>query len=267
MVTLMRHVAGRGVRIGHFVMIAAYVDESASHSSAPVLSVAITATTLKCWQGFETEWFPKIDHLRDGYHANRCGDLHPALSELMVKYTLFSSYITLREGEYHQHFPKWVQSVLGGPYHMGVLMSLLTYARWSRIPGNAAGRAYYFIEQGHRGFPHLATLMTVIMRSAELREMFAMAGWSPATKEDWPVHCPDTISHLATERYGSGTHAPLIAALYDAGALWRGHMPEKLFRENAHLFKEAAKMTLRGVKADRDYRRAQRRAAKKSGGA
>jgi hypothetical protein len=249
-------------------MLTAYIDESGTHGGGPpVLSVAITAASVNGWTRFGAEWGKRIAHLEKGYHAKRCGALHGELAALMVEHTAFSSYVTLREDEYHDHFPKWVQSVLGGPYHLGVLSTLLTYAVWSRIPRNHAGPAFYFIEQGHRGFAHVAMLMNVIMQREELREMFAMAGWGAATKEDWPVHCPDTLSHLATEHYGKGTSAPLDDALYNAGALWRGNMVEQIFQENAHRFKEAARIALRGVKADRDYRRAQRRAAKQSGGA
>jgi hypothetical protein len=173
-------------------MIAAYIDESATNSSDPVLSVAITATTENRWEKFEQAWQPRIAHLEKGYHAKRCETLHQDLADLMVAQTLFSSFVTLRESDYHRHFPKWVQSVLGGPYALGVMFGLVSYAWWSRIPDNAAGPAFFFIERGHRGFPQVAQMMS-----------------------------PDTISHLSTKHYGTGSHGAFINQLFDAVCVFR----------------------------------------------
>jgi hypothetical protein len=245
-------------------MIAAYMDESATHGDDAVLSVAITAATEKRWSQFERDWSPKIATLEKGYHAKRCGFLHNDLADLMVEHTLFSSFVTFRETEFHQHFPKWVQSVIGGPYALGVMFSLASYAMWANIPGNYAGPAFFYIEQGHRGFPQVATMMKVIMATDELRQMFAMAGWDAATKRDVPVACPDTISHLSTEHYGTGSHGAVLDQLFDAGVCLRGNIPEAQFQANIDAFREAARVALRHMKLERDARRAERRRAKKS---
>lgn len=238
----------------------AYIDESGTHRAAAALSVAITVAESSEWRSFEKQWGSKIANLTRGYHAKRFPRLHAELADLMLQHTAFSSFITLLEADYHRHFPKWVQSVLGGPYARAVLISIMSAAVWSRE--NNAGRITYFIEQGHREFAHVSTLMNVIRRTEENRELFAMEDWAPATKNDLPIHCPDTVSHHASEHYGTGSYGPFLDQLYDGGKLWRGNFPDALFQENSEGFKEAALLALRGMKKDRNRRKWVRRQSK-----
>lgn len=253
LVPFMRHIVTRGTKVDWFVMIGAYVDESGTHEESPTLSVAITAASIDGWAGIGKGWLPRIANLKGGYHAKNHSFLHGALADLMVEHTLFSSFITLREEDYDRHFPHWVKSVIGGAYARGVLFSLMTYAAWSRE--NNAGPAYYFIEQGHRHFPQVVLMLRVIRLSPELREMYAMVDWAPATKEDIPIHCPDTLSHHATMHYGSGSYGPFVDKLYAADKVWRGHVSEEVIKESVPQFKEVARILLRAMKEDRKARK------------
>jgi len=239
---IMRHISARGRPIGAFAMIAGYLDESTTPDNA-VLSVAITVADLDGWGGLGRVWLPQIAGLESGYHAKDCKALHMALAKAMEAHTAFSSFITITQADYHEHLPKWTQSILGGPYSFGVLFSLMSAAKWSRE--NGAGRMFYFIEQGHRGFAQASMMMTAMMRSEELRDMFALEGWGPATKADIPVHCPDTVSYNATAYFGSQTKSRFLDVLYNCGKLSRGNFTEQAFREHAGKFKDAARATLR----------------------
>jgi hypothetical protein len=259
---LLQHLATRGPLIKRFVMVAAYIDESGTHSASSPLAIAITAADLDGWTNIGRQWGPAVAALPDGYHAKRCDHLHGLVGDLLSQHSLFSSFITIKPEEYHRHVPKWAQSLLGGPYAFGVLLSMAAYARWAR--DNDGEPAYYFVEQGHKNFDYVSLLMSAIALNEGARKRYAMAGWAPATKLDLPIHFPDTISHHAAEWYGTGKHGPLLDQLYSAGKLWRGDLPEELIAETADKFREVARMGLRLMKDQRRAKKTQRR--KESGG-
>ena len=240
--------------------LAGYVDESNGPEGEP-LSLAITVADIKGWGRWGREWLPKIEKLRGGYRAYKHTTLHPALADLMVKHTAFSSFINIRESDYHAWFPKWVQSVIGGPYATGVLFSLMTAAVWSRQ--HKKRRIFYFVEQGHRNFPHVAFLMSIIMRTEELRTLYAMEGWGAATKEDVPTHCPDTLAHCAAMHFGKESYGTFIDTLYDADKVWRGNITHEAKNDLVPRLTEVAKLFRRAMRADRKQRDAGRRASRK----
>jgi hypothetical protein len=238
-----------------------YVDESNGPNGEP-LSVAITVAHVGAWGDWGRAWLPKVEKLRGGYRGYKHKSLHSALAALMAEHTAFSSFITIREADYHDVFPKWVQSVIGGPYATGILFTLMTAAVWARE--NRKGRIFYFIEQGHRNFPYVELLMSVIMRSADTRELFGMAGWGPATKQDVPIHCPDTLAHNAAFHYRTGSYGEFIDTLHSAEKVWRGDFTREIAGQSLDQFKEVAKMFRRAMNEDREAMRHAKKGANKS---
>jgi len=245
--------ARRGEQIELFAMIAAYLDESGTASRDSVLTVAITVGNSEAWAEFESQWRPKINHLKDGYHARRHKKLYPDLADLMISHTEFSAFLTLSEKDYHKHFPKWVQSVQGGPYSFAVLFNITVASQWAK--NHNSGPIMYYIEHGHPGFTHATMMMTAIMRNRDLREFYSMHNWGPATKQDLPVHCPDTVSHCAHRGQNGNGYGVFLKKLLNRDKLIPGRVMETVFQENSSRFKEAISMGLREAKNALKYQR------------
>lgn len=236
---LFAHINKRGAGCEWFVVIAAYVDESGTHERAPVLCVAITVATDKNWEAFENGWRPLVQRLPNGYHAKRHPRLAMPLAELMVKNVPFASYITIDVKLFNKIVPSWVRGTLGGPYRFGVNQSLLSVARWARQ--QRAERVSYFVEQGHKEFPFVMTMLDHISQGPALRERYHMETWGPATKSDLPAHCSDTIAHEAAMNYGTGLHCPFIGRLKSGDVLSVGTVSPEVIEEYAQRAKEVVR--------------------------
>lgn len=233
--------------------LALYVDESQSHGpiERAYFSVSGTLASVEQWAAFQAEWRPLIAGLKKPFHAKNpeCRKLALPLAELMRRHTILSCTVSFSMADYRKVVPHEVRSRFGSQYQLGVQGVLGTFSLWSKEA--RADQISYFVESGHSGFALVSKYLDAVCRSEELKELWSIQEWHPASKADLPCHCADAVSHYGSryEADNNGGDSAFLASLRGAGKIKEGLVSAEIL-EDQHVpaMIEIAKRE-RGMKA------------------
>jgi hypothetical protein len=237
-------------------MLEAYLDESGSHGSAPVLLVAGYVAEAESWRNFSTSWgaslaqygvqhfhMKEIKNGRSRLFRHLSEEKRRELLELLVrhvkKHALMGSVVYMRPSEWVQATDQKLRNSYGSAYGMCINLILRQLDNTLINPLQFPEVVNVFIESGHKnevdGLRQLKEWKELtdpppeeiegrpIMRAApnpEREELLRVASYGSGTKDTvYPSHAADLLAHVAhgiIDAVHHGKENILLSGLGDA---------------------------------------------------
>lgn len=206
-IDLLRLLSGDGKRC--VAVIEAFIDESGTHKTSPVVCVAAYAGIHDEWIAFLREWGDREFHAKETVSKA----LKPLMFGAIDKSNIegFSAWVS--RSEYDQYATNHFKTGIGNTYSACAFMCAMGVCRWAR--DNNHGRVSFVIADGQPNAEHVEKQLKHMMR----RDEVGIASVALSNYDDFAqLYTADFLAHSRT------SDPEWYRKLYDTGRVSDGEL-------------------------------------------